>query len=79
MMGIPIHTETTPGGVLRQVPYYAVLNIVSYWNILWWDKIEMTTFGTKCQLITGLILGLRPANETWRFFVTTSLNDWAQA
>ena len=26
-----------------------------------------------------LILGLRPANETWRYFVTTSLIGWAQA
>ena len=27
----------------------------------------------------GLILGLRPANERWRYFVTTSLIDWVQA
>ena len=27
---------------------------------------------------TGLILGLRPANERWRYFVTTSLIGWAQ-
>ena len=26
----------------------------------------------------GLILGLRPANERWRYFVTTSLIGWAQ-
>ena len=26
-----------------------------------------------------LILGLRPANEKRRYFVTTSLVDWAQA
>ena len=29
--------------------------------------------------ITGLILGLRPANERRRYFVTTSLIGWAQA
>ena len=28
---------------------------------------------------TGLILGLRPANESRRYFVTTSLIGWAQA
>ena len=28
--------------------------------------------------ITGLILGLRPANERRRYFVTTSLIGWAQ-
>ena len=27
----------------------------------------------------GLILGLRPANERWRYFVTTSLIGWVQA
>ena len=27
---------------------------------------------------TGLILGLRPANERWRYFVTMSLIGWAQ-
>ena len=28
--------------------------------------------------IIGLILGFRPANERRRYFVTTSLIDWAQ-
>ena len=27
---------------------------------------------------TGLIIGLHPANERWRYFVTTSLIGWAQ-
>ena len=27
---------------------------------------------------SGLILGLRPANERWCYFVTTSLIGWAQ-
>ena len=30
-------------------------------------------------LISGLILGLRPANERQRYFVTMSLISWAQA
>ena len=33
-----------------------------------------------CAVINaGLILGLRPANERRRYFVTTSLINWAQA
>ena len=28
---------------------------------------------------TGLILGLHPANEKWRYFVTMSFIGWAQA
>ena len=28
--------------------------------------------------ISELIIGLRPANERWRYFVTTSLIGWAQ-
>ena len=31
------------------------------------------------MVISGLILGLRPANEIRRYFVTTSLIGWAQA
>ena len=30
-------------------------------------------------MITGLILGLRPANEKRRYIATTSLTGWAQA
>ena len=33
----------------------------------------------KYKHITGLILGFRPANERWRYFVTTSLIGWVQA
>ena len=29
--------------------------------------------------LSGLILGLRPANDRWHYFVTTSLIGWAQA
>ena len=33
----------------------------------------------SCNMgLTGLILGLRPANERRRYFVTTSLIGWAQ-
>ena len=33
----------------------------------------------QMMLITGLILGLHPANERRRYFVTTSPIGWAQA
>ena len=33
----------------------------------------------KCKYISELILGLHPANERRRYFVTTSLIGWAQA
>ena len=29
------------------------------------------------HMFTGLILGFRPANERWCYFVTTSLIGWA--
>ena len=29
--------------------------------------------------LSGLILGLRPANERWHYFVTTSLIGWVQS
>ena len=32
----------------------------------------------QLQDASGLILGLRPANERRRYFVTTSLIGWAQ-
>ena len=39
-----------------------------------WGVIAVPVLDTS-----GLILGLRPANERRRYFVTTSLIDWAQA
>ena len=33
---------------------------------------------TNARMLAGLILGLRPANERRRYFVTTSLIGWAQ-
>ena len=33
----------------------------------------------QCVDIAGLILGLHPANERQRYFVTASLIDWVQA
>ena len=43
------------------------------------NKLELVnilvTFRTP---ITGLIVGLRPANERRRYFVTTSFIGWAQ-
>ena len=37
----------------------------------------ITPYDTQCT--PGLILGLRPANERRRYFVTTSLIGWVQA
>ena len=34
---------------------------------------------TACVIFSWLILGLHPANERWRYFVTTSLIGWVQA
>ena len=36
-------------------------------------------YGDLSLQSTGLILGLRPANERQRYFVMTSLIGWAQA
>ena len=45
-------------------------------------SVQTNLFCSCCisrTLTTGLILGLRPANERWRYFVTTSLIGWEQA
>ena len=34
---------------------------------------------SKYPVVSGMILGLRPANERRRYFVTTSLIGWGQA
>ena len=39
---------------------------------------ERRFFFTSLNIISGLILGLRPANERRRYFVTMSLIGWAQ-
>ena len=38
----------------------------------------LVTFGNFIHYTTGLILGLRPANERRRYKVTASLIGWAQ-
>ena len=38
-----------------------------------------STSGYNCMYYTGQTLGLRPANERRRYFVTTSLIGWVQA
>ena len=47
------------------------LFIVPYHGSPRWKNVDSSN--------SGLILGLRPANERRRYFVTTSLNGWAQA
>ena len=41
-------------------------------------KLSWYTVDSIYHGYTGLILGLRSANERWRYFVTTSLIGWAQ-
>ena len=38
----------------------------------------MVVIDVMIDVIPGLILGLPPANERRRYFVTTSLIDWVQ-
>ena len=40
---------------------------------------EKQQMASDCRATTGLILGLRPANERRRYKVTASLIGWAQA
>ena len=50
---------------LWRQPFYLGFNILIIQSVPW--------------TLAGPILGLRPANERRRYFVTTSLTDWAQA
>ena len=43
------------------------------------NVVILAWMGTKLPHGSGMILGLRPANERRRYFVTTSLIGWAQA
>ena len=43
------------------------------------DRYKATLIYVRTSISTWLILGLRPANERRRYFVTTSLIGWAQA
>ena len=42
------------------------------------NNIKVIRLTTRYKTLQGLILGLRPANERRRYFVTTSLIGWAQ-
>ena len=43
------------------------------------DMILITNDNGAGNILSGLILGLRPANERRRYFVTASLIGWAHA
>ena len=63
-------TYTTLQGEVRPIQgHYCKVNIG--------PKLDMVS-DTVVHLITGLILGLYPANERRRYFVTASLIGWAQ-
>ena len=51
-----------------------------YMDTCWCLERDMTErrYGTPWTCSPGLILGLRPANERRRYFVTTFLIGWAQ-
>ena len=52
-------------------------------DVLWTYELKQFPKGVvtmvNSQYDTGPIVGLRPANERRRYFVTTSLIGWAQA
>ena len=47
-------------------------------GVLCGERQDLTKWHQELHTITALILGLRPANEKRRYFVTTSLIGWAQ-
>ena len=54
--------------------------LISRLNLFWHVSLD-NNYMVECETNiynTGLILGLRPANERRRYFVTTSLIGWAQ-
>ena len=67
------------------IALYPLLHTTHGWagQILFGVSWKIQLYPQSCvglgQSITGLILGLHPANERWRYFVTTSLIGWVQA
>ena len=62
----------------KYLPYCSVLTV---FNISWVTAISIHNtllLGMRLRCLR-LILGLRPANERRRYFVTTSLIGWVQA
>ena len=55
---------------------------IDSWSATMYRKISLDTFDDallnegSCE--SGLILGLCPANERWRYIVTTPLIGWVQ-
>ena len=43
------------------------------------DAASTVSAASGKKYTAGLILGLRPANERWHYFITTSLIGWAHA
>ena len=55
------------------------LGLPGMWHLVCWLKIMSTHDTWHISWISGLILGLHPANERRRYKVTPSLNGWAQS
>ena len=65
--------------------HYNVCFILELFGEHFYCRYCLAILGVRCAMklirrikITGLILGLGPANERWRYFVTTSLIGWVQ-
>ena len=52
-----------------------LLHVFAKWSAI---MLSFNDFHVVSQMLTGLILGLHPANERWRYFVTMFLIGWAQ-
>ena len=64
----------------RDIPVSALQGLLFLSRELFcWNKQLGSFFICGSASFSGLILGLRPANERRRYFVTTSLIGWAQA
>ena len=64
-------------------PFCLALNVLNIWDnpllyiVYPWNSF--CTLNLSIVMITGLILGLSPANEGRRYFETTSLIGWVHA
>ena len=79
------HLKIIHWHVKSTVKYVLIIICYSHTNLTWaWDMKCMMwfenipAFQSSLPSCTVLILGLRPANERRRTFVTTSLIAWAQ-
>ena len=63
---------------IRNASFASNAAVCNNYDFIFQDKIP-GYYIASYVLLSGLILGLRLANERRRYFVTTSLIDWVQA